>query len=421
MIQETPTLLPIATWAKILGVNPLHIQQVAVQSQLTSAEQCGTPAMQYAWQATGRIGREDIATAIATAEQLFRDYTKFSPLPDWYVQEYDLHAQLNQPELNPWANWSVGGRPRTVTLQNGYFIGGGQRMQTVIQAGAAVVYTDPNGDGYAELATVGPIATTVTDVNQIAVYMAAADTHLAAGAPAAEIRPITVSISAGMLTITFRRELGVLPDLVTALEPEAVDGTDNASFVSTVDVYQRYTDPSTSVMIGWLPFPSCGWCGDGTCSACGESVDYGCLLQRDERRSIVSFHPGTYDADTLTWTQDAWPEWRAPDFVRAWYRAGWRDESQARPYYDMDPLWARAITYLSVSMLDRPFCGCDSVSEIINRWQTDLALNQSNGAGSTSWQNAEQVLTCPWGTRQGAVWAWNAVQDQAMGTGLRIA
>ena len=377
--------------------------------------------MQYAWQAAGRIGREDIATAIATAEQMFRAFTGFSPLPDWYVNEYNLTDRLNQPELSPWATWSVGGRPRSVQLQNGYFIGGGQRTQSVISAGAAVVYTDPNGDGYPELATVGPIATTVTDVNQIAVYMAAADTHLAAGAAAAEIRPITVTIAAGMVTITFRRELAVDPDLVTALEPQAVDGTVAGNFVTTVDVYQRYTDPSTSVMLGWLPFPTCGWCGDGTCSSCGESVDYGCLLQRDERRSIVTYTPGTYDAATLTWTPGSWQDWRSPDFVRAWYRAGWRDESQARPYYDMDPLWARAIAYLSVSLLDRPFCGCDSVSEIISRWQTDLALSQSNEAGSTSWSNADQTLSCPWGTRAGAVWAWNQVQDQAIGTGLKIA
>lgn len=421
MLQNTPTLLSIAEWARILGVSPLHIQQVYVPSQVTSVDQCGSPAMQFAWQSNGRIGREDIATAIATAEQMFRAYTGFSPLPDWYVNEYNLHDQLNQPELVPWATYAVGGRPRTVTLGSGYFIGGGQRATLVISAGEVITYSDPNGDGYSELATIGPVATSVTDPNQIAVFMAASDTHLAAGAQQAEIRPINVNISGGFVTITFARELAVKPDLVTALEPSAVLGTNANNFVTTADIYQRYTDPTTSVLMGWLPFPTCNWCGDSSCSSCGEFIDYGCLLQRNERSSVVTFTPATYDPDAGTWTEDGWSDWRAPDFVRAWYRAGWRDESQARPYYDMDPLWARAITYLSVSLLDRPFCGCDSVSEIISRWQTDLALSQSNDAGSTSWATTEMILDCPWGTRQGAVWAWNQVQDQAIGTAVRVA
>lgn len=413
MLQRTPTLLSIARWGEILGISPISLQQVDVASQYTSASLCGQPTLQYAWQDNARTGREDIARAISTAESMLKNELGYAVLPEWVSQEFNPADQDWRPEIYPWNTQALRGFDRTVTLQEGMFIGGGQRAVAVISAAAAIVYTDLDNDGYDETATV-TAATTVTDVNQIAVFFQAADTPLGTAADDDwEIRPISVSITGGVATIRFRRELAVKAALVTPLEPVAVDGTDNANFVTAVDVYQRYTDPTTSVRFEWLPTTGITGCGSGTCYACSYTVQTGCLISRDDRLSIVAMHPGTY-ADGA-WTSTGWSACRAPDRIIAWYRAGYRDQGRARPYYDMDRRFEEAVTWLSVSLLERPVCGCNNVASLFESYRYDLAQNLSNEAGGMSWQVSPGDLDNPFGTRRGAVMAWKMIDRLSLG------
>lgn len=423
--QGTPTLLTIPRWGEILGIHPLHLEQVDVSSVITSEVLCGQPVMQFDWQNNARTSRERIATVISTAEEMIKEQLGYAVLPEWVSEEQDLHDQLWRPELFPWAGTqAIRGMQRTQTLHDGYVIGGGQRAVTAISAGAAIVYSDVDGDGYSETATVGPIATTVTDANQIALFYRAADTPDGTAANDEwEIRPIRVTISGGFVTIKFRRELAVIFSKLLPLEPAAVDGSDNANFLTACDVYQRYTDPTTSLRAEWEPGPWVGCCGttDGTCAACALSVALGCIVVHDERNSIVRIQPGTYDAATSSWSGGTWSYCRAPDRITAWYRAGFRDKGRARPYYDMDRTFEQAVTYLATSMLERPLCGCDNVAELTGSYRWDLANNTSNGAGSDSWQMSPGQLDNPFGTRRGAVMAWNLIEPRLLGRLARTA
>lgn len=419
MYQSTPTLLPIATWGAILGISPLSLQQVSVSSAYTSVAICGQPTVQYGWGDNARTGREDIARAIATAEALLKEQLGFSVLPAWESEEVNVHDQDWHPEIYPWSGQAVRGMNRTQTLGSGYFLGGGQRNVTVISAGAAIVYTDADGDGYAERATVGPVATSVTDPNQIALFYRAADTPDGTAADDAwEIRPIKVSISGGAVTITFRRELAVKANLLTPLEPVAVDGTVAGNFLTLCDVYQRFTDPTTSVRFEWEPggWYGCSCNGVSSCESCGYQVQLGCLLGHEDRNSIVRIAPATY-ADGA-WSTAGWANNRAPDRTTAWYRAGFRDKSKTRSYYEMDHALAEAVTYLSCSLLERPICGCNNVASAMEQWRYDMAQSIGTDAGSTSWSVSPSDLDNPFGTRRGAVWAWKRIKRRAMGMAL---
>lgn len=414
--QETPTLLSVARWGQILGINPLSLQQVDVASSYSSESLCGQPTLQYAWQDNQRTGREDIARAISTAEAMIKSELGYAVLPEWVSQEVTLHDQDWRPEIYPWNAQAVRGMPRTQTLGEGYFIGGGQRAVAVISASAAITYSDEDGDGYDETATVGPVATTVTDANQIAVYYRAADTPDGEAADDRwEIRPIRVSISGGAVTVTFRRELAVIASLMLPLEPQAVDGTVNANFLTHVSVYQRYTDPTTSVRFEWEPGGSWSSCSSATCVSCSYTVQTGCLLSHDDRNSIVRVAAATYDAATATWSSAGWTACRAPDRITAWYRAGYRDQSRARPYYEMDRRLEEAVAYLSVSLLERPVCGCTNVAGIFEAYRSDLALSLSNESGGSSWQISSSDLDNPFGTRRGAVAAWKMIDRLSLG------
>lgn len=416
-LQNTPTLLTVARWGEILGLHPLHLQQVDVASVQSSSAICGQPVMQYAWQNNDRTAREDVAVAIATAEAQLTDLLGYSPLPDWFAEETAPHDQNWRPEIFPWGSQPVRGMPRTQELRRGYFIGGGQRAVSVIDDSVAITYTDEDSDGYEETATV-TAATTVTDVNQIALFYRAADTPDGTAAdPDWEIRPIRVSISGGTATIRFRRELAVIASLLTPLEPEAVDGTNDANFLTHVDVYRRYTDPTTSVRFEWEP--GGGWVGGcGSCVGCAYTAQTGCLLSHDDRNSIVRIQAATYSADDAAWTAAGWSACRAPDRVTAWYRAGYRDGRRPRPYYDMDPLLERCVAYMAAALIERPMCGCNNVTSAMAMWRTDLAFTPVGDVGGGSFQLSAGDLSNPLGTRYGQVWAWRALtgsRDRVLG------
>ncbi|KKL63848.1 hypothetical protein LCGC14_2170980, partial [marine sediment metagenome] len=65
---QTPTKLPLATWAKILQMNPLHFEGVNIPEQ--TVVYCNTAMMQHNWQASDAVSREEIADALECARRI---------------------------------------------------------------------------------------------------------------------------------------------------------------------------------------------------------------------------------------------------------------------------------------------------------------------------------------------------------------
>jgi hypothetical protein len=131
----------------------------------------------------------------------------------------------------------------------------GKRAQTLIQAGVAVTYSDPNSVGVNDTATI-TVNTTVAN-SEIALYFQVADGAPTAGDYRYEIEPLQVTDNgAGQVTIVAPRPLFVKPSQwarETALNdpnykaPNVVDTATAAGFVTAVDVYRVYTDTSDNI------------------------------------------------------------------------------------------------------------------------------------------------------------------------------
>lgn len=411
MVIDTRTSMPIARWAEIMGINPLHFQGVVAES-VKPITVCEQPWFQYEWQEADRVSREAVARAIADAEEQLEGVLGFSLLPRWYSNERHPAPVPARPDVFNVAQQGVRGFSQAIRLKRGYVQTFGQRTKAVIQAGRPIVWSDPDNDNYKEIGTV-TATTTVTDVNEIALYYPSQN-----GADRYEIRPLrSVAISGGTVTITFRRELAVLEELQVGMDATQVDGMDDDNFLGTVDVYRVYTDPTTQVQFLWEPLVYC--CSDGSCVQCQFVAQTGCMTIRDKRAGMVAYRPATYDSDTGEWTSTSWSDWRTPDQLRCWYKAGWRDENAERPDHQMDSKWERAVAYYAASLLDRGVCECNNLHAWIERWRTDLAANQPDGV---TYQNDADLLRNPLGTMAGAVHAWRTIRNsgETIGYAARV-
>ena len=404
------TYLPLDRFTRIISYSPLLFSQVYVPGDDPFGEErqpavaCSDPVLQYSWQPKGggRPGRDEIAQAIAQAEEMIVRELGFPPVPTWIADDRVVPPR-SMPggygrAIQPWMF--------SVRTNNKYVIQGGQEAWAAVQLAAAITYSDVDGDGYFEKATV-TVATTVTDVNEIAVYYPG-ESH----DPGWEIRPIKVTIAGGNATITFDRQQAVLPDLLESLGAVAVDGTDDDKFLTTVDVYRHYNDPSQMAILEWTP---------SICdlSGCQIEADTGCLTAIDERNGIVTVHAGTWDSATSTWTHDCCSWWQRPMRTRLWYRAGYRapqgTRGVARPMHDMAPELERAISLLALSLMDRMWCTCEQLRNMQAHWRADLSMRSSNQSQSVSYQVSRRVLDNPFGPTRAASFAWDVVQKLRVG------
>ncbi len=394
------TMLPLDRWARYLGLEPRHFNQVT--TDITPVEHCKRVWLQHAWQGTDAVGREEVADAIARAEDDLTEALGYYPLPQWTAGEVVRTEPYQDPYLrHTSALTTPNGLYRSVQARRGMVISGGIRAETAIQAAAAIVWSDADADGYNETATVA-VATTVTDENEIRVYFPG---H--GGEDEWEIRPLrSVTIAAGTATILIDRHLLADPDLWEALDPQEIDGDVDANFVATVDVYRVHNDPSQQAQLQWERLPNDCDCGSSTCASCAWSTQWACLQTRDPRLGIVTYQPADWDSDAESFTPASLSVSRQPERVRLYYQSGYASSRVSRDWQQMDPAFERAIVLLSICYLDRPVCSCSNVEAFYQRWSEDLALKGADGA---SYQLTEAVTSCPWGTRAGAVEAWRTI------------
>ena len=423
---QTVTKLPMDRWARILGFDPRHFNQVEVsQLPIHTPASCNTVIAQWSWQSSDKIAREDIAQAIQQAEWDIEDYLNFNLLPTWIVDERRHMTQPGIPYVLNIGARDARGFAQSLGPLSGHFISGGIEAKDLIEASSPVVYTDQDGDGYRETATI-TAATTVTDPEQIAVY------YPGEGARDEwEVRPLDnprthrrdVSISAGVVTIVLATEQLVDPDLLDALAVASVDGSDILNFLATVDVYRHYNDPQQQATLLWNPHGGFCGCSDGSCPACQHSTQAACLLASNFENGIVRFSPALFNATTGEFTAQSFAVGRMPDNIRLWYRAGFQDKSDRRvaPLIEMDDQMARAVTFLSIKYITRPFCGCENIVNLTKHLAEDLSINLSTEPKTTSYQLSDRILDIPFGQTRGAIQAWQIVNAGERRIGRAVA
>lgn len=416
--------LPLDTWARIMGLDPRHFNQVTTVAK--PVELCSRPWKQWAWQENSQVGREDAALAILQAENDIEALIDYPLIPIWVNDERSNVAQPGIPGVINVGFADVNGYPLNIEARWKNVISGGIEAKTLIEAGATVIYSDMDGDGYFETATV-IVLTTVTDPEEIAVYYpgeAARDEW--------EVRPLhdpithrrSVTIAGGSATIVMAREQLVDPDLLEALNPSSVDGDVAGNFLGTVDVYRHFNDPQTQASMLWQPRPETCNCGTTGCNVCAQETQTACLTVKSNRQGIFLFSAAVWNATTQQFDKLTPTIGRSPDIMRLFYRVGNRDPAAGAiaPNLEMEWAWARAVTYLSLNYLSRPICACDNVKQLSIRMNEDLALNRSTDVGGSSYQLSDSVIGNPLGTSRGAVLAWNMVNhgDRKVGQAVKL-
>jgi hypothetical protein len=234
-----------------------------------------------------------------------------------------------------------------VLAQWGYIVAGGVRAESAIDLGSVVDYssTDP--------AYVGPVATTVTDEDEVKVYHVGTDI---------EIDPSDVFIAAGQVVVTIPRCRLVDPS-VADNPSTGLNYNDVANFAVTVDVKRVYNDTTTQAT---LIRNSCrGDCAETDSNACMQ-VRYG----------PISSVYAPYTATEICGC--------CPDFVELNYLAGMDMTKQARD----------AIIRLAHSKMPQAPCGCSPISEY---WKRDRFVPNVLTA---------ERLNCDFGLSDGAWIAW---------------
>jgi hypothetical protein len=227
--------------------------------------------------------RDDIARSLYEAVEAWVGYSLYYPRPTYVTERIDLR----------------GGDPyqmQTLRLTWKHLVAFGSRGTTAIQAGAAVVYSDANGDGINDTATITVAAGSLTDTTEIQAFFTVSD-----GAPGAaderyEIEPLTVTLSGGNFILTGHRALFVEPNTIwdqpydvdsgNYVAKNTADTQTAADFVTTVDVYRVSTDTTNAVQI-----VSDDYLTNCDCSATTSTQTAGGARIYDARQSIIQIRP----------------------------------------------------------------------------------------------------------------------------------
>lgn len=398
------TLIPLDRVAAVTGIDPLHfngvVSSVRPQGYEPGYSDCDDIWFQYDWQSVGKFSRENLAYVLRQAEDVTAKYLGYYPLPKWISAEEHVLTSSYVPEL--YSHMNSRGLPKSVLTNWGKVIELGVKALSLIEEDVAIVYSDSDGDGYDETATV-TVATSVTDEEEIAVFYPNRTEDW-------EIRPVEIEISGGTATITFRRELAVLPELIERMpSPDdptlVVDGDDDTNFLATVDVYRRYNDQSQQVVFYVEPSTCLGSCAPAEITGCG--------YIRDANRGIVAYKQATYDEDTETWASST--QCYQPLRAELYYRAGLRNLDMSYPSLEMDSTLERLIIYYALTLADKNVCGCNNFSSHLDYLRVDL----SEIGEDRTYQTTPQILDNPLGTTRAAVMLWKYILSHRLGSSLR--
>jgi hypothetical protein len=287
--------------------------------------------------------RSMIARYLAEAQDEIEQVVGYPLCPTWFTDE--RHKFTGNPVMADW----------------GYVISGGVMGETDIAISEAISYaTEP--------ATVGPIATTLTDTSEIKVFYPGSER---------EITPQSIEISGGFLTIWIPRCRLVDPDHFNYTDTP-LDYNTIANFLATVDVKRIYNDESTHAELVYPHRSSNSVCD---CS-CDDYTQDACIYVRNGTIGQLDVQAASYSGG---WTvSSASCLCGMPEYVLLNYYAG-----RILTYQAED-----AIIRLAHSKMPDEPCGCEIAQRL---WGRDRNVPEVLTA---------QRLNCPFGMSDGAWIAW---------------
>jgi hypothetical protein len=421
-MRNTP-ILPLEFWRQIIGYNPWHFWGLADNNIVPVTSKCNDVVHEYGWQGTDEAGRADIRAAILNAENIIKDNIGFWPAPV-YTESKVAWPRYNNQRHYRLARVDVRGGWLPVDTGDGHIQVCGVEAFTLIEADQMVVYSDEDGDGLDENATI-TLPTTVTDPNEIAIYVQTASRLLEDNELSERwrIEPVNVTISGGFATIKGKSWQFVEPILYEDKSHYPIDPTFAATFMPAISVYRRYTNmagvdsntDSQSALI-WESRP-CNCCGStilNSTDPASEGWVAGRAGVRDSYNGYVTPAEATWDAVNLQWVHpcNCMDTCGEPDKVLIRYLAGLPLDS-----YGWMQNWMRTtVARLATAEMTRRICACDQANREFSNWQLDVSRTNSTETYSVS----PELLSNPLGTRRGHLYAWQQIKNLARVTGVLI-
>lgn len=419
------TLLSLERYAQLMSLNPAHFNQSYSDNVFPITSSCQDVWYKYSWQRIDVVSREELAYAIKQAEEDIADVLGYWPAPKWTASEkldYDHHYLKDR--------WTIHGlntllEAKTVTARKGKVLAPGRRVVALAGDSIGVSYSDEDGDGLNETATItvdisGTAAETVLDSGYDSDIVSSRGLKVyfedQGGHQDWEIRtPISRSYSGTTLTVIYRCWQLIRPELLEEYpqiteEPFPIDISDSSNLVDAVDVYLEYTDPTqVSVEFVWRRQQSCTVCNGSGCEVCNPYSVNGCLTVADSDAAILSPVPGSYSVANSRWEKSSVSVSREPDYVRAWYYSGYISDDYLNGYTD-EPLshsFAQATAWLATARLHDEICACGNAKAIADNLRKNFVVSTSDGAFILP---VDEAVENPFGIKVGEVMAWRKIR-----------
>lgn len=335
--------------------------------------------------------RERIASSLQLAVTNVADQMHFWPRPRWFTQT----IPLSRATPFQWQEHAT---------QYKKLIAFGQRNTTVLQAAAAVVYSDPNSIGIFDTATITVANPNAISVDEVQLFYQVADGALGAADTRFQIETTAIVASGGNLIITAPRAYFVKPSIWTTpyiitdpngKNPNAADTQNAAHFVTAVDVYRVFNDTTVSISL---------LANDGT------------ILQ-DFDGEILDTELGFFRlGGNLCTSASNWCS-QFPARLQVYYYAG-----EALQNGQMDTQLEDVIISYANAEMNENYSTFSSWT--LNRVKRDqgVMVASGGGMGAGNWPIlAKRDSNNPFGLRQGQVRAWQVASGaRAIQTGGKL-
>jgi len=354
MLVDYGGAVSLADYANIININECGIWGV------NNPNSYGYETCNDIW---SKWERDQLARYLAEAQKEIEDEIGYFLYPRWVVGQIADEPNGDERYIDS-QEWSQVGSQIT---RWSVLISGGVRAESNIALSETInTATDPG--------IVGPVATTVTDPNEIKIFYPGTDI---------EIRPSKITISGGQVTIE-------VPRCRTVIESAANNPSDGivygnlANFLTAVDIKRVYNDPSTQAELVWPHI-----CNSGcSVSGCSEKTQTACIYIRDEKIGVIDAYPADYSSGS--WTQKSISCCCGAKISRLNYYSGVYHTMQAQD----------AIIRLAHSKMPKEPCQCDKsgaawkmdniIPDAVTRERINCRFGMSNGAW-TAWQFAQAM------------------------------
>lgn len=329
-LASTLTLLPLDRYAAVMGIDPFTFNGATV-SCLGKLDNCAEVWLQN----NGRYaGIEYLAEQIAHVETMLADHLCTPMAPTWIEDEtnsgFGRFPTFRRNQTRTAINF---------TTRYNHIYEFAKRQAEKLGDGM-VAYSDTDGDGYKETATVTLALVEAPDLTAVSLYTP----NTIDANPTDEIRPFSrVEYSGGNLTFKLPTYLLIDPT-ARQLATEAIDVCEAANLLSSVEVWQE-TAVSADVMLTY----------DKACASCDYETAEACVQVKDGRR-------GRARAE-LTDCRDG-----LPITATYSYRAGLPLTRDGRLAFE------RAICLLVTARMDYEICNCGVNIRTLDYYKRDMSV-----------------------------------------------